>query len=187
MDPKQYAQLALQEAGQIIEQVDAAYLQALVDAIVKARAVFVAGTGRSLLMQRAFAMRLMHLGLDAHVVGDVTTPAIGSHDLLIIASGSGEIATLSVIADKAVMAGASLAVFTIHPASTLAGKASLVVTIPGATDKIASDFLSQQPAGSSFEQALLMALDGVVLALIEQRDQEGRVLADGFARHANLE
>jgi len=46
--------------------------------------VFVAGAGRSGLVLRMAAMRLMHLGLDVHVAGDTTTPAITSGDLLLV-------------------------------------------------------------------------------------------------------
>ena len=51
--------------------------------------VFVAGAGRSGLVLRMAAMRLMHLGLNVHVVGDTTTVAISSGALLLVASGSG--------------------------------------------------------------------------------------------------
>ena len=51
--------------------------------------VFVAGAGRSGLVLRMFAMRLMHFGPTVHVAGDTTTPAISSGDLLLVASGSG--------------------------------------------------------------------------------------------------
>ena len=54
-----------------------------------ARTVFVAGSGRSGLAMRSFAMRLIHLGLSAHVVGETTTPRITDRDLLLIGSGSG--------------------------------------------------------------------------------------------------
>ena len=39
--------------------------------------------------QKMAAMRLMHLGLTVHVVGETTAPAIRSNDLLLAASGSG--------------------------------------------------------------------------------------------------
>ncbi len=57
--------------------------------VLSARRIFVAGKGRSGLQMEAFAMRLMHLGLSTHVVGDVTTPGIAPDDVLVIGSGSG--------------------------------------------------------------------------------------------------
>jgi 6-phospho-3-hexuloisomerase len=52
-------------------------------------------------MMRAFAMRLMHIGFQVHVAGDVTTPAIRGGNLLIIGSGSGETSGLVSMAAKA--------------------------------------------------------------------------------------
>src|SRR5680860_827298 len=54
----------------------------------RAGRVFVLGAGRSCLALRMTAMRLMHLGLTVHVVGEVTAPAIAAGDVLLAASGS---------------------------------------------------------------------------------------------------
>ena len=68
---------------------DADGLARVADLVAAAPRVFVLGAGRSGLALRMTAMRLMHLGLDVHVVGEVTTPAIERGDLLVTASGSG--------------------------------------------------------------------------------------------------
>ena len=39
------------------------------------------GQGRTGLVMQALAMRLYHLGLDAHVAGAMTTPPVGAGDL----------------------------------------------------------------------------------------------------------
>jgi hypothetical protein len=57
--------------------------------ILAANRVFVVGAGRTGLALKMAAMRLMHLGLVVHVAGEVTSPAIGRCDLLLVASGSG--------------------------------------------------------------------------------------------------
>ena len=82
-------------------------LAALAAEIRQARRVFVAGGGRSGLALRMHAMRLMHLGLTAHVVGETTTPAIGSGDLLVVASGSGTTAGAVAAAQTSVSTGAA--------------------------------------------------------------------------------
>ncbi|HKP05968.1 MAG TPA: 6-phospho-3-hexuloisomerase, partial [Microbacterium sp.] len=64
-------------------------LDALAGLILSADRVFVGAAGRSGIALRMTAMRLMHLGLDVHLLGDVTTPAIGAGDVLLTASGSG--------------------------------------------------------------------------------------------------
>jgi 6-phospho-3-hexuloisomerase len=74
--------------------------------------LFVAGAGRSGLVLRMAAMRLMHRGLNVHVAGDTTTPAIGSDDLLLVASGSGTTSGVVESAETAAKAGARIAALT---------------------------------------------------------------------------
>src|SRR5579872_6293966 len=61
----------------------------LIDAIVAAKRIAIYGAGREGLQMDGFAMRLAHLGLDAHVVGDMTVPPLDVGDLLIVSSGPG--------------------------------------------------------------------------------------------------
>ena len=51
---------------------------------------FTIGRGRLRLVMDMFAIRLMHLGLNVHAIGEPTTPAMRSGDLLVIGSGSGK-------------------------------------------------------------------------------------------------
>lgn len=184
MNALEYAKLAVSEIKEIIGNTEEGQLECLVSEILHAKSIYIAGAGRSLLMVRAFAMRLMHIGLNTHVVGDVTTPAIAKDDLLLIASASGETGTLLVIKEKARKIGSKIAVITAHPNSTLARDADLVVMIPGATDKVAGGFQSKQPAGNCFEQSLLVIADGMIMELAERL---GLNPSAGFSNHANLE
>ena len=79
----------LEEVSGVVDRADLSKTQDLVTAIRGAKRVFVAGAGRSGLMMRAFAMRVMQLGIDTYVVGESTTPDVRKDDLLIIGSGSG--------------------------------------------------------------------------------------------------
>ncbi len=64
------------------------------DIIMNSKNVFVTGAGRSGLAAKAFAMRLMHLGISSYVVGETISPAIYDDDCIIAISGSGEKPTL---------------------------------------------------------------------------------------------
>ena len=55
------------------------------------------GVGREGLMMKALAMRLYHLGLDAHVVGDMTAPPLGIGDVLMVSAGPGDFATVAAL------------------------------------------------------------------------------------------
>ena len=82
----------------------------LVDRIVGSKKILVAGAGRSGLAVRGFAMRLMHMGFDAYVVGETVTPHFETTDLLLIGSGSGETGSLVQMAKKAREIGGNIAI-----------------------------------------------------------------------------
>ena len=89
------------ELSRTLSAISPVQMEQLADAILKAKRIFVAGAGRSGMMARCFVMRLMHMGLQAYMVGEVVTPGIAAGDLLLIASGSGETASLACMAKKA--------------------------------------------------------------------------------------
>ena len=107
-------------------------LAVVVDLVAAAPRVFVLGAGRSGLALRMTAMRLMHLGLDVHVVGEVTTPAITEHDLLVTASGSGTTVGILRAAQTAIEVGAQVAAITTAADSPLARLATATVVVPAA-------------------------------------------------------
>jgi 6-phospho-3-hexuloisomerase len=158
-------------------------LESLADAILDAGRVFVSGAGRSGLMVRAFANRLMHMGLSVGIVGDVSCPHSTPGDLLVIGSGSGSAESLRALAQKAKDARMKVALVTAAPRSPIAQMADIVVTIPAAS-KDRSEVVSAQPMASLFEQMCLITYDALVLALM---DRTGETSASMFARHADLE
>lgn len=178
------------EAAEIIaEQVEAIALvddgavAELLNAIDGATQVFVLGEGRSGLVGRMFAMRLMHLGHQAYVVGETITPAIGAGDLLIAISGSGETGGVVMLAEGARRAGASVAAVTANAASRLATLADLVVRVP--TQHKGAGSSSRQYGGSLFEQTTLLLFETMVSLLAAGDASSG--FASLVKRHANLE
>lgn len=173
------------ELTEAVRGIDQAQAEAFVEALDSAANVFTAGAGRSGLMGKALAMRLMHGGSAAHVVGETTTPGIGPGDLLVIGSGSGETRTLVPMAEKARELGADVAVVTLKPESTLAELATLLVQLPGASkSRENDDYATIQPMGSLFEQTLLLFFDASVLRLMQRRGLDGNRM---YGKHANLE
>jgi 6-phospho-3-hexuloisomerase len=154
--------------------------------IVGANKVFLAGKGRSALGVRGFAMRLMHLGMDAHLVGETTTPPISAGDCLIIGSGSGATPSLVAIAEQAKALGATIVLFTIDPNSPIGALADRTVVIPASSPKARSSPSGQsvQPMGSLFEQCLFLLFDALVIALMQEKNMTA---SEMFTRHANLE
>lgn len=164
--------------------IDVGQLAVVAERIRRAERVFLAGAGRSGLVLRMAAMRLMHLGLTVHVAGDTTTPAIAAGDLLVVASGSGTTSGVVKAAETAIAAGANVAVVTTNPGSPLAGLADALVIIPAAQKTDHGSSLSRQYSGSLFEQSLFLATEAVFQTLWENTDEPAEQL---WLRHANLE
>jgi 6-phospho-3-hexuloisomerase len=159
-------------------------LDALAALISSGERVFVLGAGRSGLALRMTAMRLMHLGLDVHVVGEVTTPAIAAGDVLLTASGSGTTGGIVRAAETAAKTGAKIAAITTAPDSPLAALATAVLIVPAADKLDRSGAASAQYAGSLFEQLVVILGD----ALFHHLWQRSGMSADElWPRHANIE
>ena len=105
-------------------------------AISNAPRIFVAGAGRSGLMMKAFSMRLMHIGFDVHVIGDITTPNSRSGDLFILGTGSGETESLLSYANKAKKLGLNVITLTSFVDSTLGNLADITMQIPAPTESL---------------------------------------------------
>jgi 6-phospho-3-hexuloisomerase len=175
------------ELGQCLGAVSASEVDRAVTLLDGAPRVFLAGAGRSGLAIRAFAMRLMHLGLNVHLLGDTTTPAFTAADLLVIGSGSGRTASLLASAQKARQLGGKIVLVTIDPGSPIGQLADATVRVPAPSPKAtdtAGALRSIQPMGSLFEQSLLLLLDAMIIELMTRRKLTSDTM---FERHANLE
>ena len=136
LEPQSYSSnqaLILDELHQSLAAVNAAEIETAQRRILAAKRIFVAGAGRSGLALKMAAMRFMHLGLEVHVAGEVTAPAIGSDDLLLIASGSGTTASAVHAAEVARKVGAEVLAVTATRESKLANLAQWLIVIPAAT------------------------------------------------------
>jgi 6-phospho-3-hexuloisomerase len=190
--------IAVDELRPLLAAVEASGVEHLAQALGEAPRVYCAGAGRSGLAIRAFAMRLMHLGMDAHVVGDATTPALRPKDLVVIGSASGVTGSLVSIAEKARLLGGVIALVTVNADSPIGRIADVLLRIPASTPKprelssggadgaegTPAAVFTRQPMASLFEQALWILLDAVILLLMRRK----KITSDAmFARHANLE
>jgi 6-phospho-3-hexuloisomerase len=157
----------------------------LIESILAARRIAIYGAGREGLQMRGFAMRLFHLGLDVHIVGDMTTPPLGAGDLLFVSAGPGASNIGDALIDVAQRAGARVAVVSSEAGGRTVKRADAVFLIPAQT--MASDqggAVSVLPMGSLFETAQMLLFEIIVLKL---RDRLGETAATTRARHTNLE
>lgn len=175
---------ALAEIATVLHQTDENLATSFAQEILQADRVITYGLGREGLMLRAFTMRLMHLGFDAHIAGDVTAQPVGPGGLTIVGAGPGELRMAETIVRLAREAGARTVVITAQPDGPVPALADLIVTIPAQT--MASDAHSDSilPMGTAFEIALLIYLDLIAIRL---REMTGQSMDDLRHRHFNLE
>ena len=163
--------------------------------IMTSNNVFVTGAGRSGLAAKAFAMRLMHLGLSAYVVGETISPAINEDDCIIAISGSGETNTIVSAAKIAKNRGSKVLAVTSYPESTLGKLSDNYLLVKGRTNQEVDDenymkrqihgnYTSLTPLGTAFELTTLVFLDAIVSELMEKMEQTE---SDLKSRHTVLE
>lgn len=165
-------------------RVNPAELATLITVIAAAKRLVLHGVGREGLMMRALAMRLYHLGLDAHMVGDMSCPAVGPGDLLLVSAGPGDFSTIAGLVGVARAAGATTACITAQPTASVPMACTHVLTIPAQTMADDQAPASVLPMGSLFEGAQFLVFEILILLL---RDHIGVTPAAMRARHTNLE
>ena len=166
-----------------------------IEIITTADNIFVTGAGRSGLAAKAFAMRLMHLGLSSYVVGETISPAINAGDCILAISGSGETNTIVTAAKISKKRGAKVLALTSYPESSLGQIADGIIHVKGRTKvevddenylkrQIRGNYTSLTPLGTAFELTSLVFLDGLVSELMEAM---GKTEEDLKNRHTVLE
>lgn len=190
MNFRSRVQQILDEVRNALDRVDGDAVNTIVDELLKAKRVYVAGGGRSGLMARSFAMRLMHLGLTTYVVGETTTPSIGPDDLLVVCSGSGQTQVTVLMTHVARKTGAHVVAVTANRNSAIAHQANTLLLLEAPhknapqTESPPEGAPSLQYGGSLFEQGLLILLDAMALEIARRL---GRTMEEMEERHTNLE
>jgi 6-phospho-3-hexuloisomerase len=174
----------MSELDAVLAGIDEHDFERFCSLIADARRVVCFGLGREGLALRAFAMRLMHLGQDVHVAGDVTAKPVAAGDLVLITPGPGNLVLTRAMIELARRAGATVIVVTAQPDGPDAQAADLAVTIPAQT--MANDLGSpgMLPMGTAFELALAIYFD---IAVLRIQERSGQSLAEMRERHFNLE
>jgi 6-phospho-3-hexuloisomerase len=164
--------------------------------LLHAKRIYVIGAGRSGLVAKAFAMRLMHLGLAAFVVGETITPALNRDDVMVVFSGSGKTKTVADIAETAREIGAHICLITSNADSRIGKIADCIVIIEHQRDEVDDDAVefeirqmlgehkSFAPLGTLFETASIMFADAIISRLMEITKTDENALKN---RHANIE
>ncbi|MCK4458920.1 MAG: 6-phospho-3-hexuloisomerase [Methanosarcinales archaeon] len=173
-----------------LEDLDVDSVSDMLDMILDANGVFVMGTGRSGLVGRAFATRLMHLGLRVYVVGESTTPALRKGDVVVAISGSGETMSIVDLGKVIKEIGAALVVVTSNPESSLGRMSDITVKIFGRSKDGGGDYLARHllgqyaklselaPLGTTFEISALVFLDAAIAELMTRMGKQSTDLEE---------
>ncbi|MCW4035971.1 MAG: 6-phospho-3-hexuloisomerase [Candidatus Bathyarchaeota archaeon] len=170
----------LKGVSDALRQVDLTQVEVLIDELARSwgegRKVLVVGAGRSSLVGRAFAMRLMHLGFDVYILGETINPALNEGDIALVISGSGSTTLPVTVAEMAKKLGVRVLAVTSNPESQLGRTADLLVIVPGRS-KVAheEEYHSRQllgehesltPMGTLFENSCMVFMDSVIAELM---------------------
>lgn len=164
--------------------------------LLSAKRIYVMGAGRSGLVAKGFAMRLMHLGLQSYVVGETITPAVNKGDAIVIFSGSGKTNTIADLAETAKSIGAHILLITSNADSRIGKIADSKVIIKHQRDEVKDDAAEYEirqmlgdhksfaPLGTLFETTSMVFSDAVISRLMEITKTDESALKN---RHANIE
>ncbi|MEL6522722.1 MAG: SIS domain-containing protein [Pseudomonadota bacterium] len=179
------AHRALAEIGSVMDATPPGQIGEMASVIQGARRIALHGVGREGLMMKSLAMRLFHLGLDAHVVGDMTTPPLSKGDLLIVSAGPGHFTTIAALVEVAKAARAATLCVTAEPSGSVPKASDHVIHLPAQTmAKDQNGGTSILPMGSLFEAAQFLYFELLVLHL---RDAMALSPEAMRANHTNLE
>jgi len=178
-----HQELILNKINSVLQATDDGLVEKIVSSIDGANRIFIGGAGRSGLVSRFFAMRLVHSGYKVYMVGEIVTPSIQAGDLFIVISGSGGTETLMPLVKKAKSMGAKVAVVSMKSQSPMAELADLVCAI-GSGNEASFGRVHGMPMGTVFELSTLIFLEAIVSYIIHEKG----LTEEGMrALHANLE
>ncbi|CAH0295566.1 3-hexulose-6-phosphate isomerase [Peribacillus sp. Bi96] len=175
----------LEEVNGVFHKMDEGATDLLLKHLQSETRVFIVGEGRSGFMAKAFAMRLMHLGLNVYVVGETITPSIAKGDLIIAISGSGSTKSVISVAEKGREIGCRVFSITTNDQSDLAHASHEILLIPAATkNRLGHETKSIQPLSSLFDQCVHVLCDSVCLdySLTQSISHELT-----YSKHSNVE
>ena len=180
---KELVETVIQENHKVLLDVDEREVEQLLDEIAQAGCIQVFGMGRMKCAVRAFVMRLMHMGLNAHVVYDTTCPNLGPGDLLIVNAACTTIGyTVMGFAKKT---GAKVVAITPNPNSKAAELCDFTVNLKGQVHGGRDyEIPSVQPMAALFEQSVFLFEDIVIQLLMKKLNITCQQMA---TRHTNLD
>jgi 6-phospho-3-hexuloisomerase len=158
----------LKELENNLKKVDKKDLKNFIFEIKKAKRVYVVGAGRSGLIAKSLAMRLVRVKKKTFVIGETVTPPIQPDNLVIAVSGSGEtVDTLTAVKVSRVL-GARILGITAVKDSPLAKLSHVLVLIPANVPvRLGSQYQLRELIGEPERPPIKSLFEMCTLILIE--------------------
>ena len=153
-----------------------ANIKSIVNLISTSKTIFTLGNGRSGLISKAFANRLLHLGFNSHSIGEITCPKVKENDLLVVCSKTLNNDNIINNIKQAKNYNAKVLIITSDGYKKACKYADEVVYVNCSN--------TSQPMGTLFEQSSLIMLDSLVLDIMNYKKYNNSVLSNN---HANIE
>ncbi len=181
--PYQASQHFIQDGiSRILPTVSENDVNQLITAFFEAKRIFLYGAGRSGLVARAFAIRLVHLGFQTFVIGETIGAPVQKDNLVILISGSGETIPAVMTADIAHGIGAKVVAVTGEPRSKITTNADLTLVL--APTKESRERKRYAPLGTLFEASAWIFLDSIIAELMDRKKETEESMR---SRHATLD
>lgn len=170
-------QKILGEISQVLNSVIDEEAEMVSELLKNSQRIYVIGEGRSGLVAKAFAMRLVHLRKRCFVVGETVTPALRKHDVLLAVSGSGETRSVVETAQTARRLGGLVIGVTAKRESSLLKQCNYCMVIPAKIMKKSLKSFElrelegealEPPLGSLFEVSAMVFFECVVMNLMQK-------------------
>jgi len=167
---------------EILEQVSEEDIRKVKTLFFQSNRIFIYGAGRSGLVAKAFAIRLVHLGFQTFVIGETISAPVTRGDLVIIVSGSGETIPAVMTAEIAHKIGAKVVSITAKKRSEIAKFADVTLFISSSCSE--EERKKYAPLGTLFEASVWILLDGLIADLMDSKNETEE---DMRSRHATLQ
>ena len=166
----------------ILEEINDSDIEKISKLFFKAHRIFVYGAGRSGLVAKAFAIRLVHLGFQTFAIGETIGAPVKKDDMVFIVSGSGETIPAVMTAEITRNIGAKLVVLTERKNSRITKFADISIVLSAECDDL--DRKTFAPLGTLFEASAWIFLDAIIAELMKNKGENEESMR---SRHATLE
>ncbi len=174
----------LDELQAVCQNISEVEYEELVALLQEDRTFYFAGEGRSGLVAKAIAMRLMHTGKEVFVIGETITPAIEKEDILIMLSGSGKTNQVIHLGEKAAECGADVFLVTTNKKALNYPWCTNGLYIPAATKyRLPEEPATIQPLGNQYDQSAHIILDAAIIDSLQVMNRHENMMD----KHTNLE